>query len=700
MKKQLALLSVAAVLLTSGCSTKETPATSAGTQEATSESVSTSSSAESTEPAVSSWPLFRESSLYFERVTGEESESNYLAAASSKMPHSAEELGLTLVSADEESGRYEYKLDNIQVNAFVDYRSEEDISVIVDPAYMYNIPLPTLDSVPADNYVFDINGTKVMCDSLFVRAKSVVKEEYDEMTPDYSTSGYYYEAITMDLAITVSPDGTEATGSITAMEKLADAETAMEVCQLGDNAFDEKSGSAAETYRALLSIRDKLTAGDILGVNLIDLDFDGKPEVLVTREVKIESDYDWKQYTDVDIYSIGDSGLEFIDTLYNNDTGLIEGHGNVIGLKPLENGEKAWFTMSRINRTDENNANPADYLFTLKDGRLEFTEIFSSTGSFNVSEGDSEDAHYYMNGKELEFSVTYDYEPYYEPDNELFADAKPDWPYYHYGDYTAPFGKWEIYGWLRQDYCKDITQTFLLYSSEFSYKRDWTGYEKLPITERMLDYKLANLTDAYYFGSYDPTIMNYSYWFLGGYAKPVIYLYPTETTDVNVKVDIDGELTCTYPDYRDGWNVTAYPDGTLIDKADGKEYYCLYWEGEGSAEWDMSRGEVVRGEDTAKFLEEKLTEIGLSPRERNEFIIYWLPRMQQNEFNYITFHTEDYAAEVPLEVTPQPDSVLRVFMVYASVPEYFEGRPQHFDGFRRDGFTVVEWGGGEAVISR
>lgn len=700
MKKQLALLSVAAVLLTSGCSTKETPVTSAGTQEATSESVSTSSAAESTEPAVSSWPLFRESSLYFERVTGEESESNYLAAASSKMPRSAEELGLTLVSADEESGRYEYKLDNVQVNAFVDYRSEEDISVIVDPAYMYNIPLPTLDSVPAENYVFDINGTKVMCDSLFVRAKSAVKEEYDEMTPDYSTSGYYYEAITMDLAITVSPDGTEATGSITAMEKLADAETAMEVCQLGDNAFDEKSGSAAETYRALLSIRDKLTAGDILGVNLIDLDFDGKPEVLVTREVKIESDYDWKQYTDVDIYSIRDSGLEFIDTLYNNDTGLLNEHGNVIGLKPLENGEKAWFTMSRINRTDENNPNPADYLFTLKDGRLEFTEIFSSTGSFNVSEGDSEDAHYYMNGKELEFSVTYDYEPYYEPDNELFADAKPDWPYYHYGDYTAPFGKWEIYGWLRQDYCKDITQTFLLYSSEFSYMRDWTGYEKLPITERMLDYKLANLTDAYYFGSYDPTIMDYYYGFLGGYAKPVIYLYPTETTDVNVKVDIDGELTCTYPDYRDGWNVTAYPDGTLIDKADGKEYYCLYWEGEGSAEWDMSRGEVVRGEDTAKFLEEKLTEIGLSPRERNEFIIYWLPRMQQNEFNYITFHTEDYAAEVPLEVTPQPDSVLRVFMVYASVPEYFEGRPQHFDGFRRDGFTVVEWGGGEAVISR
>ena len=114
----------------------------------------------------------------------------------------------------------------------------------------------------------------------------------------------------------------------------------------------------------------------------------------------------------------------------------------------------------------------------------------------------------------------------------------------------------------------------------------------------------------------------------------------------------------------------------------------------------MSRGTVIRGADTAQFLEEKLAEIGLSPRERNEFIIYWLPKMQQNEYNYITFHTEDYSAAVPLEVTPQPDSVLRVFMIYATVPEYFETQPQQFDGFLRNGFTVVEWGGGEAVVSQ
>ncbi len=47
--------------------------------------------------------------------------------------------------------------------------------------------------------------------------------------------------------------------------------------------------------------------------------------------------------------------------------------------------------------------------------------------------------------------------------------------------------------------------------------------------------------------------------------KPVIYLYPTEETEVSVKLNLDGDLTCTYPAYNNGWSVTATPDGTLTD---------------------------------------------------------------------------------------------------------------------------------------
>ena len=44
-------------------------------------------------------------------------------------------------------------------------------------------------------------------------------------------------------------------------------------------------------------------------------------------------------------------------------------------------------------------------------------------------------------------------------------------------------------------------------------------------------------------------------------AKPVIYLYPEVETQVTVKMDYSGKLTCTYPAYNDGWQVTAAPDG-------------------------------------------------------------------------------------------------------------------------------------------
>ena len=61
-------------------------------------------------------------------------------------------------------------------------------------------------------------------------------------------------------------------------------------------------------------------------------------------------------------------------------------------------------------------------------------------------------------------------------------------------------------------------------------------------------------------------------------AKPVLYLYPEEETEVTVTLDFDGTLTSTYPDYGDGWTVTARPGGTLTDPATGREYYCLFWE--------------------------------------------------------------------------------------------------------------------------
>ncbi|MBQ4627483.1 MAG: hypothetical protein IJB44_00225 [Clostridia bacterium] len=176
--------------------------------------------------------------------------------------------------------------------------------------------------------------------------------------------------------------------------------------------------------------------------------------------------------------------------------------------------------------------------------------------------------------------------------------------------------------------------------------------------------------------------------------KPVIYLYPEKETDVDVYLTLDGGLTCTYPAYNDGWHVTASPDGTLTDK-DGQTYNYLYWEGETYAKYGFSEGFCVKGEDTAKFLEDALSALGLNRREANEFIVYWLPLMQENPYNIISFQTDVYTDAAKLEIFPEPDTLIRVFMAYKASDSYVEIPEQVLNAPERNGFTVIEWGGTE-----
>lgn len=179
--------------------------------------------------------------------------------------------------------------------------------------------------------------------------------------------------------------------------------------------------------------------------------------------------------------------------------------------------------------------------------------------------------------------------------------------------------------------------------------------------------------------------------------KPVIYLYPQNITNVSVKVNYQPGFLATYPSYDNGWKVIAHPDGKLINIADGKEYSYLYWEGkQNNPSYDLTNGFVVKGEDTALFLQDKLSQIGLTPKEYNEFIVYWLPQMINNPYNLIHFATnEEYNNKVPLDINPSPDSMLRVFMVYKPINKPITINPQTFTPFTRNGFTVVEWGGSE-----
>ena len=181
-------------------------------------------------------------------------------------------------------------------------------------------------------------------------------------------------------------------------------------------------------------------------------------------------------------------------------------------------------------------------------------------------------------------------------------------------------------------------------------------------------------------------------------AKPVIYLYPQQTQKVRVQLDFDGKLTSTYPTYpQDGWTVTAQPDGTLTDEQ-GRSYRYLFWEGVADDSWRLENGSFVKAEDARAFLEQSLSRLGLNELEQNDFISYWLPKLQANEERFVHFAAEQYTDRARLTVSPQPDSVLRVQMLMTRVDSsnrrQLSALPkQQLQGFARKGFTLVEWGG-------
>lgn len=184
-----------------------------------------------------------------------------------------------------------------------------------------------------------------------------------------------------------------------------------------------------------------------------------------------------------------------------------------------------------------------------------------------------------------------------------------------------------------------------------------------------------------------------------GAYKPIIYLYPENEIQINVKLGYPELATCVYPEYdlKSGWNVLAKPNGDLIDFNTNRNLYALYYESKNKKEYNATdEGFVVKREDTVKFLEEKLAILGLNDREAEEFIIYWLPKLQENEYNYIRFASMDEINEnMPLEFSQQPDTLIRILMTYKGLNAPIQVKEQNLEKIERKGFTAVEWGGSE-----
>ncbi len=178
-------------------------------------------------------------------------------------------------------------------------------------------------------------------------------------------------------------------------------------------------------------------------------------------------------------------------------------------------------------------------------------------------------------------------------------------------------------------------------------------------------------------------------------AKPVIYLYPEKSEQVNVRVNPIGGLVKTDPIYENGWTVNATPDSILTDTKTGKEYPYLFWEGGKDGVVKVSKqGFVVAKKDVSLTLTQKLSEFGLNKKEQDDFLEFWVPKLSNAPYYFITFISRSEIDRVsPMNINPKPDTVIRVLMDYVPLDKPISAEPLTITPAERKGFTVVEWGG-------
>ena len=185
--------------------------------------------------------------------------------------------------------------------------------------------------------------------------------------------------------------------------------------------------------------------------------------------------------------------------------------------------------------------------------------------------------------------------------------------------------------------------------------------------------------------------------------KPVIYLYPTEKTDIKLTLDFKGKLQTTYPKYVDNWEVTAYPNGQIFDKKSQRFYNSLFWDGMldfPKEHYNYQTGFVIPKNKLTSFLIEKLELIGLNYSETNDFIQYWLPFLEKNELNFIHFYVNsEYEIISKNRIDPKPETSIRVFMEFYGLEKPITIAEQKLLKTERKGFALVEWGGSEVSLS-
>ena len=161
-----------------------------------------------------------------------------------------------------------------------------------------------------------------------------------------------------------------------------------------------------------------------------------------------------------------------------------------------------------------------------------------------------------------------------------------------------------------------------------------------------------------------------------------------------------------YPVPRDSkekkvtWNLVFKGNEKLEFAENHKMYPYLFWEScDDNNGIELKEFLCVRNDEVEEKLDTILESKGLNYKERCDMITYWLPELKSSDYVKIGFLDQKlYDQYFPLEVTPLPKNMLRVFMVFQSCAFKVKStvKAEKFlknNEMDRNGSTVIEWGG-------
>ena len=173
--------------------------------------------------------------------------------------------------------------------------------------------------------------------------------------------------------------------------------------------------------------------------------------------------------------------------------------------------------------------------------------------------------------------------------------------------------------------------------------------------------------------------------------KPNMYIYPQENINLDVSINFPngGSIITSVPEYNNGWHIAVDSTGLI-----NKKYRFLFYESDIPNLCQFEKGWIVNKDDLPDFFLNNLKKTGFSEDEINDFLDYWIPKLNSSP-NYVIYpqYSDEIEKMIQLHFSIKPDNIIRLFyeIKKMSTPEISVKEPK-IPAFSRNGFTVVEWG--------